>query len=150
MRNISKIKIFFAVVAIIIFSLSYCYKEKMFLFDQKTPQVLGVSDIHPRIWLNAEKMAELRGKACRNIDGSVIAGCTPDASWNTLINYVNDNLGTVYTSDNRALNPARIPNFALAYQITKNTAYARAAIDKMLYMWDRPYTGYTLGIPPDS
>ncbi len=99
---------------------------------------------HPRIWLTDEKLHELRQKACYDDSGNIIQGCTPDPSWDVLKQWVDNNLDWVPTSVSRDLNAPRIVNFAMVYQITQDSQYARAAIDKLLYLWDNPASGYTL------
>ncbi|MFH1366791.1 MAG: FG-GAP-like repeat-containing protein [Patescibacteria group bacterium] len=128
MKRNSKIFVIFSIAAVIIFSLSFCYKEKIFLFDQRTPRVLGISDAHPRIWLNADKLSELQAKISAS-----------HSTWTNLKSWADSNLSTSYTSEFYALNTGELVNFAIVYKMTGDNTYARAAIDKMLYMWDHPY-----------
>ena len=88
----------------------------------------AISSDHPRIWLNAATLAELQSKVDSN-----------HSTWTSLKSWADSNLGKTYTSEFYALNTGELINFAAVYQMTGDETYARAAIDKMLHMWDNPY-----------
>jgi hypothetical protein len=61
-----------------------------------------------------------------------------------LKDWTDDNMGTMYDGvDFYVLQAQLIVNFAVVYQVTQQASYGRAAIDKMLYLWDNPYSTFT-------
>ncbi len=87
------------------------------------PPPPGIILTHPRVAMNATRLAEMRAAACYDANGNILPNCTPTPQWVKLRDYVQlcyNTPGNCYYY--------MASQFALAALITGNTGYANRAI----------------------